>query len=222
MSSPILASQEVSSQTKILASSIHFGRPYGCYWGATSIFLLHSILKPMAKKRLSTESWCILSELTLGAANNGTITCTFSSIDTTRQHILLHDFHLLKSSWASNHHLQLISHSLGLLKVPSINSKNNCQLQQFLQQIAQCHSAVTSALKAAHDHAKKCQEKQRTFMAFQPGDQVWLHLDKNSSKATITSFFQSDMVCIQYLTRLEKMHIGWIYHHNWESIMSLM
>ena len=44
--------------------------------------------------------------------------------------------------------------------------------QRFLQQIAQCHNAVTSALKAAQDHAKQCHDKQRTFMAFQPRDQV--------------------------------------------------
>jgi hypothetical protein len=102
MSSPILASQAVSSQTDILTSLVHFGRTYGRYWGATSSFILHSILKQMAKQRLSTESWCMLFELTLGTTKNGTITYTFSNIATTRQHILLQDFHLLKSAWASN------------------------------------------------------------------------------------------------------------------------
>ena len=131
MSGPILASQALSSQTEILTSSTHFGRPYGRYWASTSSFVLHSILKRMAKQRFSIGSWFMLSELTLGTTNNGTINYTFSSIATTRKHILLHDFHLLKSSWASSQHLQPSSHSLGLLKVPSINRKNNFQLNDF-------------------------------------------------------------------------------------------
>jgi hypothetical protein len=53
---------------------------------------------------------------------------------------------------------------------------------QFLQQIAQRQSTVTSTLKATRDHAKQCHEKQRIFMAFQPGDQVWLHLDRKCFK----------------------------------------
>jgi hypothetical protein len=44
--------------------------------------------------------------------------------------------------------------------------------QRFLQQITQCHSAVTSTLKATQDHAKKCHDKQRNFMSFEPRDQV--------------------------------------------------
>jgi hypothetical protein len=71
----------------------------------------------------------MLFELTLGTPNNWTITYTFSSIATTRKHVLLQAFHLLKSTWASNQHLQLSFHSLGLLKVPSVNSRNNNQLQ---------------------------------------------------------------------------------------------
>jgi hypothetical protein len=70
----------------------------------------------------------MLFELTLGTPNNWTITYTFSSIATTRKHVLLQAFHLLKSTWASNQHLQLSFHSLGLLKVPSVNSRNNNQL----------------------------------------------------------------------------------------------
>jgi hypothetical protein len=54
--------------------------------------------------------------------------------------------------------------------------------QRFLQQITQCHSAVTSTLKATQDHAKKCHDKQRNFMSFEPRDQVWLHLDRKRFK----------------------------------------
>jgi hypothetical protein len=70
----------------------------------------------------------MLFELTLGTPNNWTITYTFSSIATTRKHVLLQAFHLLKSTWTSNQHLQLSFHSLGLLKLPSVNSRNNNQL----------------------------------------------------------------------------------------------
>ena len=70
----------------------------------------------------------MLLELTLGTPNNWTITYTFSSIATIRKHVLLQAFHLLKSTWASNQHLQLSFHSLGLLKLPSVNSRNNNQL----------------------------------------------------------------------------------------------
>ena len=54
--------------------------------------------------------------------------------------------------------------------------------QRFLQQIAKRHSAVTSTLKVAQEHAKQCHEKQINFTAFQLGDQVWLHLDKKRFK----------------------------------------
>jgi hypothetical protein len=94
-------------------------------------FFIPFFLKRMAKQRLSTKSWFMLFELTLGATNNRTITCTFYNISTTRQHILLHAFHLLKSDWDSNQHLQPSSHSLGLLKVPSINGRNNFQPNDF-------------------------------------------------------------------------------------------
>jgi hypothetical protein len=51
----------------------------------------------------------------------------------------------------------------------------------------------------------------------------YLHiLQYSDNKETHSSIGQSDMVSIQYSTRLEKMHIGWICHHNWESTMSLM
>jgi hypothetical protein len=143
----ILVSQAVSSQTEILASSVHFGRPYGRYLGATSSFILHSILKHMAKHRMSTWSSCMLFELTLGTPNNCTITCTFSSIATTRKHVLLQAFHLLKSTWASNQHLQLSFHSLGLLKVPSINSRNNNHLNDFSNKL---HNATVQS----HQHSK--------------------------------------------------------------------
>ena len=44
--------------------------------------------------------------------------------------------------------------------------------QKFLQQIAQRHTAVTTTLKEAQDHAKKQHDKQRTFLKIQPGDKA--------------------------------------------------
>jgi hypothetical protein len=214
MSGAILASQEVSSKTEIFTSSVHFGRPCGLYWGATSSFILHSILKQMAEQRLSTKSWCMLSELTLGIENNGTINYTFSNIATTRQHILLQAFHLFKYAWASNQHLQLSLHSLGLLKVPSINNKNNCQLNNFSNKLH--NTAVQS-----HQHSNQPNIMIRNAMTnkepswpFNQGIKSGYTWIRNASKVTIRRFYQSDMVCIQYSTRLEKMHIGWICHHN--------
>ena len=54
--------------------------------------------------------------------------------------------------------------------------------QRFLQQIAQRHTAVTTTLKAAQDQAKQRHGKQRKLLNFQPGDKVWLHLDKKRFK----------------------------------------
>jgi hypothetical protein len=57
-----------------------------------------------------------------------------------KEQILVQDFHLLKSYWGSNQHLQSKSHSLGLLKVPSIKtvttlsktvSPTNCTIPHY-------------------------------------------------------------------------------------------
>jgi hypothetical protein len=60
--------------------------------------------------------------------------------------------------------------------------KEQLSTQRFLQQIAQRHTVVTISLKATQENAKQRHEKQRTFMSFQLGDQVWLHLDKKHFK----------------------------------------
>ena len=60
--------------------------------------------------------------------------------------------------------------------------KEKISAQRFLQQISQCHTAVTATLKAAQDQAKQRHDKQRKFLTFQPGDKVWLHLDKKHFK----------------------------------------
>jgi len=54
--------------------------------------------------------------------------------------------------------------------------------QWFLQQIQQCHIAVTSTLKETQHRAKEIHDKQRTTISYQPGDRVWLHLDKKHFK----------------------------------------
>ena len=54
---------------------------------------------------------------------------------------------------------------------------------KFIQQLTQCHIAVTTTLKTAQDQAKQRHDKQRTYLSFQPGDQVWLHLDKKRFKS---------------------------------------
>lgn len=55
--------------------------------------------------------------------------------------------------------------------------------QKFIQQLTQRHTAVTTALKTAQEQAKQRHDKQRTYLSFQPGDKVWLHLDKQRFKS---------------------------------------
>ena len=60
--------------------------------------------------------------------------------------------------------------------------KEQISAQWFLQQISLRHTAVTTTLKEAQDQAKQHHDKQRKFLTFQPGDKVWLHLDKKIFK----------------------------------------
>jgi len=54
--------------------------------------------------------------------------------------------------------------------------------QQYVQRIAHRHSQVTEALKVAHQKAKARRDQHRTPLEFQPGDRVWLKLDKHGFK----------------------------------------
>lgn len=52
----------------------------------------------------------------------------------------------------------------------------------FIHSISQRQAQVTAALQAAQDRAKQRHDKQRTHLSFQPGDRVWLLLDKQRFK----------------------------------------
>ena len=54
--------------------------------------------------------------------------------------------------------------------------------QRFIHNLSQRHTQVAAALQAAQDRAKQRHDRQRTPLFFQPGDQVWLLLDKNIFK----------------------------------------
>ena len=41
---------------------------------------------------------------------------------------------------------------------------------------------MTDSLQEAQEHAKKCHDKHRTTLQFQPGDKVWLQMDKQCFK----------------------------------------
>jgi hypothetical protein len=144
--------------------------------------ILRYITKRMAKKRFSTQFWCMLSELTLGIAKKWD----------NYLHILEHSYN--KATHSSTGFspfevflgFQLASPTdLPLDWAPQgtfHQQQEQLSPQRFLQQIAQRHSVVTSSLKATQDHAKKHHDKERTFMAFQRGEQVSLHLHKKRFK----------------------------------------
>ncbi len=52
----------------------------------------------------------------------------------------------------------------------------------FIHSISQRQTQVTAALQAAQARAKQRHDKQRTHLSFQPGDHVWLLLDKQRFK----------------------------------------
>jgi hypothetical protein len=60
--------------------------------------------------------------------------------------------------------------------------KDQQTTQHFIQNLAQCHKQVTESLQAAQECAKQCHDKHRTTLHFQPGDKVWLQMDKQCFK----------------------------------------
>lgn len=91
--------------------------------------------------------------------------------------------------------------------------------QKFIQQLTQRHIAVTTALKTAQEQAKQRHDKQRTYLSFHLGDQVWLHLDKQRFKSHHHKLMPIRYGPYTILTKSEKMLIVWISHLNWESMM---
>ena len=144
----------------------------------------------MAKQKWLTRSWSMLSERTLGASNNGIINCTCSSIATTRPHIPLLGFHLLKFAWASNQHLQQSSHSLYLIRVSCTNNRNNSPPIGFYNKL---HNATLQS----QQHSKKLKiiprntmKNKEPFWPFNGEINYGYTRIKNSSKVSITSFCQ--------------------------------
>jgi hypothetical protein len=60
--------------------------------------------------------------------------------------------------------------------------KEKISTQQYIQRIAHHHAQVTEALQAAQARAKARHDKHITPLVFQPGDKVWLQLDKQRFK----------------------------------------
>ena len=92
--------------------------------------------------------------------------------------------------------------------------------QRFLQQIQQCHNAVTEAIKETQDRAKERymtnREQPYPIRLETKYGYTWT---RKGSKANIVNFVASNVTLTQFRKKWEKILIDWTFPHSWAYIM---
>jgi hypothetical protein len=114
--------------------------------------------------------------------NNGIPISTSCNIATTEPHILPHGIITIRGLlWLPSTCPYRDSYQFGSHQDQHINTENNMPPilhSKFIQR----HTQVATALQVAQDRAKQRHDKHHTPLTFQPGDRVWLQMDKQCFK----------------------------------------